>query len=114
MGSKTAPFCREPPEALRRRDPERLAAGLSRYIALSDGPEVDDRDLMVGLALYYDCAERLGTEPVQLFESASRSASAATRNIVAVFARRHDVTLEAFGWRLLDMPEGPCYRSAFR
>lgn len=26
------------------------------------------------------------------------------------FARRSDITLEAFGWKLRGSPDGPCYR----
>jgi len=64
VGSKTAPFCQGPTETLRARDGRRLSAELGRYIAASDQPaSVDDRGVMVGLALYYDCAERLGMEP---------------------------------------------------
>jgi hypothetical protein len=115
MGSKTTPFCSEPTETLRTRDGQRLAAELGRYIAASDqGPQIDDRDVMVGLALYYDCAERLDIEPIHVFGSASRSASAAMRATVMIFARCHDVTLKAFGWRLLELPDGPCYRPAER
>ena len=33
---------------------------------------------------------------------------------VATFARRRDVTLQAFGWRLLEMSDGPCYRAVYR
>src|SRR5262245_55908058 len=115
MGSKTTPFCHEPTEALRTRDGQRLAAELGRIIAAVDRPgDIDDREVMMGLAPYYDCAERLGIDPIALFDAASHSASAEMRGIITNFARRPDITLKAFGWRLLDQPEGPCYRPAER
>ena len=72
--------------------------------------EMDFRDVLVGFAVYVDCARRLGVDPVALFDSASRSRTPAMRELAATFARRDDVTLEAFGWRLEEREGGPCYR----
>ena len=113
MGSKTATFCQGPTDSLRARDGQRLAVELGTYVAKSDqSTNVDDRDVMVGLAVYYDCAERLGIDPIQLFDSAAHATSRRMGELVAMLDRRQDVTLEAFGSSLVELPEGPCYRPA--
>jgi hypothetical protein len=66
--------------------------------------------VLVGFAVYVDCARRLDVDPVALFEAASTGRSEAMRELATGFARRTDVTLESFGWRLESRPEGPCYR----
>lgn len=111
MASRTAPECNEPTTALRLQSPERLAADLGRLLAdLEPEIEIDVRDVLVGLAGYVDCARRLGIDPVALFDAASADRSPAMRDLASTFARRSDVTLEAFGWRLEERPDGPCYR----
>jgi hypothetical protein len=111
VGSKTSPFCHDATVALRTRDGERLFVELSRYLAAAEPTlELDYRDVLVGLAPYVDCAVRLGIDPVKLFDRAAASVGPALRETVRTFARRSDVTLEAFGWRLLQMSDGPCYR----
>lgn len=72
--------------------------------------QIDIRDVMVGWAVFVDCARRLGIDPVALFDTASTGRSQTLRSAAAAFAGRSDVTLEAFGWQLDDRPEGPCYR----
>jgi len=111
MGSRTRPPCHEPTTALRLRSPERLAADLARYLAAAE-PELerDWRDVMVGLAVYHDCARRLGLDPVPLFEAAGRARGPGLRELLATFARRTDVTLGAFGWRLAELDGEPCYQ----
>ena len=113
MGSRTSPFCLGPTEALRTRDGQLLLEELERYVAAA-APELvrDVRDVLVGLAPYVDCARRLGIEPIELFDRASGSVGGAMRETMRTFARRTDVTLEAFGWHLVELPEGPCYRPA--
>jgi hypothetical protein len=45
----------------------RLLADLGRYVAASEPTrELDFRDVLVGLAPYYDCADRLGMDPIAL------------------------------------------------
>ena len=70
----------------------------------------DWRDVLVGFAAYFDCAERLGIDPVELFDTSARGRSATMRELAATFGRRTDVTLHAFGWILVDHEGGPCYR----
>jgi hypothetical protein len=84
---------------------------LARYVAAAESTlQADFRDVLVGLAPYFDCAERLGLDPVALIDSATATASEAMRKTARTFARRSDVTLNAFGWRLIERSEGPCYR----
>ena len=111
MASRTAPECNEPTTALRRRSPDLLRAALGRaLVALEREVEIDYRDVLVGLAVYVDCARRLGVDPVELLDGASAERSVAMRELATGFARRTDVTLDAFGWRLESRPEGPCYQ----
>ena len=106
MASRSKPICWEPTDALRARSPERLLAELARYMVAAE------RDVLVGLAPYYDCAQRLDTDPVSLFDAAGRDAGPSVRKLASAFARRSDVTLEAFGWKLDHDAQGPCYRPA--
>src|SRR4051812_31353300 len=72
--------------------------------------EIDFRDVLVGFAPFFDCAERLGVDSIALFETAAKDCGPRMRELAATFARRTDVTLEAFAWQLADLPDGPCYR----
>ena len=106
--------CYEPPTvALRLRSVPRLQEELAGYLArATDAVHRDWRDVLVILATYHDCAVRLGADPVALFDAAAAGAEEATRKLAATFARRTDITLEAYGWVLTDLPDGPCYESA--
>ena len=111
MGSKTKVECKEPSVALRMRSPTRLEVELHRYLVASEPDvEIDARDVIGGLAPFYDCAQRLGIDPVQLFETASGDLRQSTRELASVFARRSDISLYSFGWELEDTVNGPCYR----
>ena len=104
--------CQEPTLALRTRSLDRLRSDLNAYLVASEPVAgVDARDVMVGLAPYIDCAQRLGVDPVDLFERASRDTTEGTRELARTFARRSDVTLRAFGWELATTSDGPCYRA---
>jgi hypothetical protein len=67
---------------------------------------------LVGLVPFLDCAQRLGVDVAGLFEQASRGTNQQTRELARTLAMRSDVTLDAFGWELATMSEGPCYRYA--
>lgn len=102
MASRTAPECSEPTTALRQRSPDLLRSALARaLIAFEPEVEIDFRDVLVGLAVYVDCARRLDIDLVELFDSASTGRSEGMRELATGFARRTDVTLDAFGWRLV-------------
>ena len=111
MNSRSKPPCVEPSVALRQRSPDRLREELTRYMIASEREvNIDWRDMLVDLAPFYDCAQRLALDPVELFESASSSLDKGRRELVNGFARRSDITLRAFGWKLVTTSEGPCYR----
>ena len=98
---------RAPSLALREQDPSRLREGLLASALHAAVSGDDPRDVMGGLALHYDCAERLGEVPAVLFsEVAIRVADPATADLLRVFGARDDVTLRAFGWQLVDGPDG--------
>ena len=110
----SVPRCYEPPtKALRARSVPVLQAELRAYLDRAGDAIVRDwRDVLVILATYYDCAVRLGADPVALFDAAAAGLPRTTADLAATFARRKDITLEAFGWVLHDLPEGPCYADA--
>ena len=116
MASRTRSRCFEPATApLRQRSVELLRSELARYLA-GAAPEiqVDWRDVLVSLAPYHDCAVRLGMDPIEVFDTASTGLPDATRDLAMTFARRDDITLQAFGWVLTTLPDGPCYEPAER
>ena len=106
--------CYGPPTAaLRARSAARLESELDAYLGRAGRAIARDwRDVLVILATYHDCAVRLGMDPVALFDRAAAGKPAATRDLANQFARRRDITLEAFGWVLSELPEGPCYEAA--
>lgn len=113
MASGSDDRCRGPYEALRTRSHEVLFASLRGYLlrpkTASDARE-DWRDVLIDLAPFFDCAERIEVDPVGLFDEASVDLPDDLRAIAGRFARRADVTLEAFGWTLAVTNEGPCYQ----
>ncbi len=70
----------------------------------------DERDLMLALAPFHDCARRLGLDVTNVFRSAAEDGPQSLRDGVVAFGARDDVTLEAFGYTLVTGPDGPCYR----
>lgn len=79
--------------ALRTQSAERLGVELNRYMVASElDVESDWRDVLVGLAPYYDCAKRLGIDPVKVFERASKDLNELTRELTRAFAGRSDIT----------------------
>ncbi len=80
-----------------------MAAALGRL-----GRQGDPRDVMVSLALQHVVAQKLGLVPPDLFnEIAARLPDGPMPDLLRVFGARQDVTLEAFGWQLVQTPEGP-------
>jgi hypothetical protein len=66
--------------ALRANSPELLASGLGALLRGGSTHVVDERDLMMGLAPLYDCAKRLGLDPVVLFDEAARDSPSEARS----------------------------------
>jgi hypothetical protein len=80
-----------------------MAAALGRL-----GRPGDPRDMMVSLALHYVAAQKLGLIPSALFdEVAARLPDGSMPDLLRLFGVRQDVTLEAFGWQLVQTTEGP-------
>ncbi len=98
--------------ALRSQSVTDLEAGLRDALTAHHGFR-DARDVMLDLAPLHDAARRLGADPTALFERAAAGLPADVSELAQTFARRPDVTLAAFGWSLVDGPDGPAYRFAW-
>ena len=70
----------------------------------------DSRDLMIVLAPFHDCAQRLGLDVVATFRAAADEGPDSLRSVVAQFGERRDVTPAAFGYSVVEDPDGPSYR----
>jgi hypothetical protein len=112
MGSRTSPYCYEPTTALRARSINVLTESLRDYMVRAEPDVAEPRDVMVGFAPYFDCAQRIGFDPVALFDDAATDLGSAMKDLAHMFCRRSDVTIEAFGWKVEDRADGPCYRPA--
>jgi LAO/AO transport system kinase len=94
--------------ALRNQSPGTLILGL---VGAANLPASEDpRDIMVSLAPYVDAARRLGLEPSVVFDRAAASSDGRHADLLRDFGRR-DISLDAFGWKVVELPEGPAYRS---
>jgi hypothetical protein len=68
----------------------------------------DDRDVMVGLAIFYFAAQQVGLVPSDLFgEIASYLPDGWVPDLLREFGARQDITLKAFAWQLVQTPDGP-------
>jgi hypothetical protein len=73
----------------------------------------DPRDVMVLLAVGHFVAQQLGLVPVELFdEVASRLPGGPMPDLLREFGARTDITLKAFGWLLVETPDGPDFTPA--
>ena len=98
-------------KALRAQSPDLLRQLL--VADLRDGEQEwtkDHRDLMVVLAPYHDCAQRLGLDPAKEFRDAATDGPPSLWEVVQTFGERHDVTLASFDYSLAQGPEGLSYR----
>ena len=95
--------------ALREGSAVRLRAALfAKALGDAAAPDGDQRDDMIGLALFHVVARQVGLVPSELFnETASRLPDGPVPDLLRVFGARQDVTLEAFGWELVQTPDGP-------
>jgi hypothetical protein len=94
--------------ALRWRSLDALHDALLATAIAASGYNTDDRDLMVGLALPYVVAAQLGTQPRNVFdETATRLPVGPVSDLLRTFGAREDVTLAAFGWRMIETADGP-------
>ncbi len=93
-----------------RATPHVLRAGLLASAIYAAASGEDPRDTMIGLALHYDVAERLGVDPAAVFcDVAAQIAEAHIGGLLRDFGDRDDITLPAFGWRYVETPNGPDY-----
>lgn len=98
-------------EALRARSPKLLHQAL--VADLRDGESdwlKDSRDLLVALAPYHDCARRLGLDLPATFRSAADDGPETLRHVVVEFGTRDDITPDAWGFAVVNGPDGPSYR----
>ncbi len=98
-------------DVLRSGSPERLHDALVSTLTEHEQEWLRDfRDLMVVLAPFHDCAERLGLDPAAAFREAANEGPPSLRMVVADFGARTDVTPSAFGFLVVDTAAGPVYR----
>jgi hypothetical protein len=94
--------------ALRRRSASLLREALLATAIAQAIHASDDRDVMVGLATDYFAAEQLGLVPAEMFgDVASRLPDGWVPDLLREFGARTDITLEAFGWLLVETADGP-------
>lgn len=73
----------------------------------------DPRDVMVSLAVDYFVAQRLGLVPGELFDGVASSMPGGwVPDLLREFGARSDITLKAFGWLLVETPDGPDFTPA--
>lgn len=102
---------REATAALRERSVERLRLGFGRVVAAAAAERGwDERDAMISLMPFVDCARRLGQEPRAALEPVVAGAPDWYRTMFDAFVDRSDLSLGAFGWALVETPEGGAYR----
>jgi hypothetical protein len=98
--------------ALRRGSPALLRDALLAYAICQVGRARDDRDVMVGLAVFYFVAQQVGLVPSDLLgDVASRLPDGWVPGLLRQFGARQDITLEAFLWQLVQTPDGPDFVS---
>ena len=102
---------REATAALREASVERLQLGFQRLVAaVTAEGDGDRRDWQISLTPFVDCARRLGADPSAALWPTASTGPDEFRETFDVFVRRTDVTLAAFGWSIVETPEGPAYR----
>ena len=73
----------------------------------------DPRDVMVSLARHHYVARQLGQDPAAVFGAAVAGLPGdGVRGLFRGFGARTDVTLEAFGWLLVETGDGPAFARA--
>lgn len=71
----------------------------------------DDRDLMMALAPFHDCARRLGLDAEAAFRDVAGEGPERLRGVVTSFGPRRDVHPSTFAYELREGPGGPTYVS---
>jgi hypothetical protein len=98
----------KPAIALRQKSARRLEDSLLASALAQLVRQPDPRDLLVGMAVHYIVAEQIGAVPSAVFDDiARRLPDGPLPDLSRQFGARQDVTLEAFGWQLVQTPQGP-------
>jgi hypothetical protein len=95
--------------AARRKEPDWLHSGLTGF-AIANYTIPEKRKVEVGMAVYLHVAQKLGLNPVDLFEETAVYAAPAIATEMLAFCRRPDVTLNKFGWQELKTRDGVKYK----
>jgi hypothetical protein len=95
--------------SLRAEWKDLLRTGIVDYV-LASSPVSDWRDVLLGLAPLHDCALRLGADPAVVFADAADDLPADVAELARTFGKRSDVTSRAFGFEVVNEPDGPIYR----
>jgi hypothetical protein len=99
--------------ALRRQSAALLREALLATAIAQAVHADDDRDVMVGLATDYFVAEQLGLVPAGLFDDvASCLPGGWVPDLLRQFGARTDITLDAFGWLLVETADSPDFLPA--
>jgi hypothetical protein len=92
----------------------RLKEGFLWHVeAASAQKSRDPRDEMLSLTPFLDCACRLGHDPAAELSQIGATGAPWLVETFDAFVRRSDVTLAAFGWSIVETPDGPAYRFAW-
>ncbi len=95
--------------AARQNDADWLRSGLTGF-AIANYTIPQKRKVEVGMAVYLHVAQKLGLNPVDLFEETAVYAAPTIATELLAFCRRPDVTLTKFGWQELKTREGVKYK----
>jgi hypothetical protein len=101
---------RAPMLAVRARAPDHVHTGLFAYTLIRRHVS-DWRDDLVAFAPYHHVARLLGLSPQTLFDDAAEYAVPELAQVMQTFGRRTDVTLGAFGWREIEIGDGPTFET---
>ena len=97
--------------SLRERSPEALHGSLVADLVEGEREWLkDSRDLMMVLGPYHHCAQQLGLDVAAAFRAAAYAGPDSLQAVVIAFGERSDVTPEAFGFAVVEGPEGVVYR----
>ena len=108
------PVARDTTAALRERSIRRLQDSFRRHVeAASVHHSWDPRDEMLSLTPFLDCVRRLGYDPAAELGPIAATGAPWLVETFDAFVRRSDITLAAFGWSIIETPEGPAYRFAW-
>ncbi|WP_354697187.1 hypothetical protein DSM112329_02818 [Paraconexibacter sp. AEG42_29] len=97
-------------KALRTRSGALLLNGLVDLLQEGETEwRKDSRDLMMAIAPFHDCAQRIGLDPATVFEEAAARGPASFADVVRQFGARTDITPAGFAFVLRTTPDGPVY-----